>query len=314
MAVLLCYKQEVTGVLLLNSGAKKLFLTNEANTLVNVMTELLSEKQIGEIIASISDKEVSNVQRLVLFVGHAHSGHSLIGALLDTCRDTAISNHLNIPNLLLTFDSLRKRDVFKVVLHYSQKNSLDSGWQNTGYSYRVPDSYQGVYNQPVLVGDKQGGASTRTILNNPDVFSQLQHMFKEELVCIFVERDFLDVIAAYSHYMKEPLAIKHVDRYFQNLQVVIDIKKSLKSSQWIHIKHEEFIFNPYKNLNLLFSQLGLKVVRDQTLNAANIVRKAPNHRHSQIIWPDKVCDRIKFYLKDPEVHQLIDTSSIRVIQ
>ena len=65
------------------------------------MTINLSIKEIDEICKATPHYAVSRVNKFVMFLGHAHSGHSIIGSILDSHHDAGIVNELNLPKLLL---------------------------------------------------------------------------------------------------------------------------------------------------------------------------------------------------------------------
>ena len=127
------------------------------------MTLSISSREIKEIIGMIDDSQLDQVHSFVIFVGHAHSGHSIIGALLDAHPEVAISNEMNVPKLILDHD-LNEETLQKLVLSHTLNHSL---WVNTGYKYHVENAYQGKTRFPKVLGDKKGGGSTRIIRNNP---------------------------------------------------------------------------------------------------------------------------------------------------
>jgi len=260
------------------------------------MTIKLTASDVNKICNEISDNQIKKISNCVMFVGHAHSGHSLIGALLDSHSKTAISNHLNIPNLL-NKHKLTKAQLYKIILYFSLKNNDKNGWINTGYNYQINSGFQGRVLNPILVGDKQGGASTRIILKNPELVNRMIDLIGDELKIIFVYRNELDNIAAYAHYMKEELSIKHVRRYFENLETVFSIKKVIKVENWFQINHESFISDPPQQIKVFFDFLGLTYNSNQINNICEIVKQSPNKRRKQIKWNDELLKIINTQMK-----------------
>lgn len=255
------------------------------------MTIKISKAQINNICKQIDDEQIAGIKQFVMFVGHAHSGHSLIGALLDSHHLAAISNHVNVPKLLVDHQ-LNKQQLMKVVLYHALQNNSDDSWVNTGYSYQTQDGHQGTVTHPVVLGDKQGGASTRILMMHPQVMTQLQDMFADKLKVIFVYRNVFDNIAAFAHYMKEEVSGKPTQRYFENLQTSLEFRAVLNEKQWYQLSHEDFIEAPQQNLKDLFDDLQLGYDEEMINNSTSIVNKKPHQRHKTIQWSQSLIKQI----------------------
>jgi hypothetical protein len=261
------------------------------------MTIKITKEDINDICCQIKDSQIANINNFVMFVGHAHSGHSLIGALIDSHQNAAISNHVNIPKLILDHD-LSKQELLKLILFFSLKNAKKEAWINTGYSYRTESGFQGTVLKPLVLGDKQGGASTRILMKNPQLINKLTQMFGDQLKIIFIYRNTLDNIAAFAHYMQEDLSKKHVNRYFENLESVFNIKKHIKGHNWFQLKHEDFISNPQENLKRLFDFLQLKYADKHIANMCKIVKDNPNKRRDQVSWNSELLAMIESQMEN----------------
>ena len=246
------------------------------------MTLKLQKEEINKINQLITDSQITKVESIIMFVGHAHSGHSLIGSLLDAHPDIAISNHVNIPNLLLKHN-LAKNEIYKILLYISMQNKKPLSWKNTEYSYKQDKSFQGKTQNPIILGDKQGGASTRILMNNPLLLNKLLGVFSDKLKVIFVHRNVFDNIAAFSYYMEEELSQKHIDRYFKNLEEVYKIKESINKRNWFSLCHEKFISSPVEHLAKLYKFLEIKPDCNVE-NLTKLVNKKPKTRKENINW------------------------------
>lgn len=83
----------------------------------------------------------------VMFIGHPRSSHSLVGSILDAHPNAIIANELDI----LTFLRQRERrgravndrnTLFRALVDNSKRAALGMRMQ-AGYSYAVPDAWQG---------------------------------------------------------------------------------------------------------------------------------------------------------------------------
>lgn len=103
------------------------------------MTINLSKIEINNIVETIQIKQLDDIKQIVLFIGHAHSGHSIIGSILDAHPDVAIANEINIVKAIKDF-KLTKREIESILLHYSLKNQSELAWYNSEYRYKLHNS------------------------------------------------------------------------------------------------------------------------------------------------------------------------------
>ena len=144
------------------------------------------------------------------------------------------------------------------ILHFeSLKNNTDHSWHNSEYQYGIENSNQGKTTLPYLIGDKKAGGSTRVLLNDMWILDYLQDLYKDGLKIVFVERASVDIVAAYSYYMKQEVSQFHVDRYLENLEVVNQVKAKVSHDSFLNIKQEQFINHASETAQQIFDYLGL---------------------------------------------------------
>jgi len=219
------------------------------------MTIHFTKKEIGAITSN-SNFEFDENGLLVLFVGHAHSGHSLIGAILDMHQQVCLANEVNIVNLINQYDLTAKQ--LEAVLYYAY-SSNQVGWKNSDYKYNLKNGFQGVTERTTVLGDKKAGGTTRIFFNNLRLYEKLINMYGERLRIIYVERNPLDIIAAYSHYMKQKPSMFHVQRFNENLSTVHEIQKQTPKDQLMTIKQQDFIGQPLQQTLKLYDFLNVNV-------------------------------------------------------
>ena len=102
-----------------------------------------------------------SVETFVLFVGYPRSGHSLIGAILDSHPEIVIPHEFH---LLANFNNFykdpneesysRRLRIFSALHSRSYNQSIDGSRSpnyRQGYSYYIPGSWQGKYGNQIKV-------------------------------------------------------------------------------------------------------------------------------------------------------------------
>ena len=84
------------------------------------------------IVSLINRKEIKNIQAYCLFVGHARSGHTLIGALLNAHPDIVMAQEERTIEFIKSGYSIGQ--LFSIVKE-SSKRFVNDGCIKTKYSY-----------------------------------------------------------------------------------------------------------------------------------------------------------------------------------
>lgn len=270
-------------------------LAPSGKVFINTMT--IDYKKADILAIEQLHQEQGNEDRdLLLFVGHAHSGHSIIGSILDCHQHVVLANEVNIVKTI-SEHRLTARQIEAVLLHEARTSS-DNKWLNSEYQYDIDRSLQGdAMKEPRVVGDKKAGGTTRILRRDPWLLDYLLSIYGKRLKFIFVQRNPLDVVAAYSYYMKQPICQFHVDRYVENYQTAEHIKNAVDAEQFIQISQEAFIQAPVEQVTALFTFLNLA----ENLSPADltrwcgIVRKDIQGKSQQIKVPEQLAAQVKGY-------------------
>eukprot|EP00984_Skeletonema_dohrnii_P037177 scaffold38995_cov161-Skeletonema_dohrnii-CCMP3373.AAC.1 len=117
-------------------------------------------------------QEKESLKRYVMFIATAHSGHSLVGSLLDAHpmmlvanEDDIFSRYLKHPGNSYPGTPLETRDeIFDSILSNSLKCALYSRWQHA-YNYTVPHGWGGDWmpGKLTVIGDKKGGTTSNRL-------------------------------------------------------------------------------------------------------------------------------------------------------
>ena len=117
-------------------------------------------------------QEKESIKRYVMFIATAHSGHSLVGSLLDAHPMMLVANEDDVFSRYLKYHSnsypstpLETRgEIFESILSNSLKCALYGRWQHA-YNYTVPHGWGGDWKPGKLavIGDKKGGTTAKRL-------------------------------------------------------------------------------------------------------------------------------------------------------
>ncbi|MBW1679815.1 MAG: sulfotransferase, partial [Deltaproteobacteria bacterium] len=209
----------------------------------NIYRKLRLAKQcITSIIKSREYLDVfDRVETHCMFLGYPRSGHSLIGSLLDAHPDIIIANELH------TFRYIRyrfsKRQLFYLLLDNSQKFT-NQGRTHTGYSYAVPNQWQGRFRRLRVIGDKRGSGSVKKLNLHPGLLQQLRRTVGIDMRFIHTVRNPYDNISTIFEKSRRRNLKGSIDYYFFYVKGVINFKKQVADRELIEARHESFIHNP----------------------------------------------------------------------
>ena len=133
-----------------------------------------------------------DIRTYCMFVGYPRTGHSLIGSLLDAHPNIVIAHELDA--LRLFNCGFSRRQVFHLLLENS-KVMAASGRSHSGYSYEVPNQWQGRFEQLQVLGDKKGATSAMRFYREPRLLASVRTKIGGELKFVHVIRNPYDVLA-----------------------------------------------------------------------------------------------------------------------
>lgn len=261
------------------------------------MTIQINKTEINNLVNYIHPNRMSNIKQLVMFFGHAHSGHSIIGAVMDAHPEVCITNEVNIAKLFKDHD-ISKKELESILLYYSHDNNKQEGWHNTEYKYQISSGFQGKTDAPQVIGDKKGGASTRIIMKNPEILTKILNMYGNKVKFINVHRNPIDVITAYAYYWEQPLGLAHLNRFIENDQANLLIKSKIPTSQWLDIDQKQFTQHPKTVIGQVFKFISVDYSDQQLEQWTSIVKADVVGKSSQMDIPEELANLLSSYINN----------------
>jgi hypothetical protein len=221
-----------------------------------------------------------------MFVGYPRSGHSLVGQLLNAHRCAVIAHERHALRDLMW--GYTPKQIFAFLLRSDREfaDSCSRHW--TGYDYRVPDSWQGSYTRLKVIGDKRGGASTRTLTRHPELFEQLRKLSQgRQLRVIHHVRNPYDNISTIARRSGMPLdeAVLTYFKWAAQARSHLDRIEELPEAATIETHHEDLIANPHEVLTRLTRFLGLTPHAEYLRSCADVIYDSPHKSRHEVSWP-----------------------------
>ena len=216
-----------------------------------------------------------------MFVGYPRTGHSLIGSLLDAHPNILIAHELDA--LKLFGCGFSRQQVFYLLMENSRKMAA-AGRSHSGYSYKVPDQWQGRFEELQVLGDKKGATSAMRFFLNPKLLDYARRKIKNELKFVHVIRNPYDVLATMSRRSPRKTLETHIEVFFQLCSSIERLKKQLDPNQLLDLRLESFIENPEPELDHLCSFIGVRTDAPYLKDCASIVFKSPKKSRFDIGW------------------------------
>ena len=190
----------------------------------------------------LSSSDIEQVKTFIFFMGHARSGHSIVGSILDAHPHVVLAHEAKLFQSL-DIDLSRKKSHYEsksVIFNTLWNNSFDSSNSGLrtnegralkkGYSLSIDGLYQGTYIAPIqVIGDKNGGKTTALFMRKPSnwdqVFLKLKSVLNIPIKVIHVIRNPYDNIATAVIYQSKGLKITTVKQSNKSIEIDFDVMK-----------------------------------------------------------------------------------------
>lgn len=249
-----------------------------------------------------SNKAVfKSVNTYCLFIGYPRSGHSLYGALLDAHPNCIISHELNV--LELVKQNRSKNYIFNTIRNNS-RTYAKKGRTNEGYNYEVKNHWQGKHAKLQVIGDKQGGQTSRMLSVEPELLNLLVKNLNINIKILHVYRNPFDNLASRSKGGRlEKKKFSHtglkkdIEKHFIQANINDKIRKE-GVFEVLDIQHEDFVSKPRDGLKRICDFLGLQATEDYLKDCASIVFQKPHQTRFEVDFPEELIQSVKDQIKN----------------
>lgn len=240
----------------------------------------------------------SEIETYCTFIGYSRSGHSVVAALLDAHPNIVMSHELRDIKYV---DAGFGRDALYYLLFQMTRIRGHSWKRGGGYTYDVPNQWQGSFEKIRVIGDKHGEYTVTTLASNPELLNKLRDVVKVPVRFIHVVRNPFDNIAtmairkARKHNSSDIEAIikATIDRYFNVCESVIEVKEMASKVNVFELRQEDFIKDPKTQLSKLCLWLGVESSSNYLDACASVVFESPNKSRHKVEWNEALKQQVQ---------------------
>lgn len=234
-------------------------------------------------------KDFEDVQTFCLFIGHARSGHTLVGSLLDAHPEMIIAHELDALDQVRRGTS-RERLFYRLLIH--SRWFADRGARWGPYDYDVPGQYKGEFTKLKVIGDKRGNGTTLLLRQDPGLLHALKRTVNVPLRLIHVVRHPLDNISTLARKGDMELGgdgdiDAAIETYFRQCETLKRVKDQVSDMDWVdwfQCSHEGFIRSTKKSLRRICQFLGVSCTEGYLNDCEGIVFDSPSHSRKKISY------------------------------
>lgn len=248
---------------------------------------------------------ISNPITFVIFVGYPRSGHSLVGSLIDAHPHAIISHELDVLGLLKDNQVSNRQKLYSKISDNS-RTYAERGRTSWGYSYDVPELFQGKATELKVIGDKKGGDSTMHLAQHPELLDQLKELVGSDLKIIHIIRNPFDIIATRilrgtsSQGKSQDEEIDRITTSHQHMTQVVSGLRDSEKSHWIDMKSEDLKANAKPELQRLFAFLGLSTSEGFLQACSNIIDPKVSKTRKRLDWRTEQISRVNELIRHHE--------------
>lgn len=262
---------------------------------------------------------IDHIKTFVFFVGHARSGHSIVGSLIDGHPHMAVSHEFDLFTKL-SDGSLAptKPEIFNALWHNTRRAVTGfraASFNGKGYTLFVDGLYQGRYVDHIdVIGDKRGGATTYMLLTQPRKWSTVLNILKslnvtlkaihvirnpyDNIATILMytsrnDQNFGDVKAKNRSYEFQSEAILSWIRGYFSYHQAIEKAKKIYNLDILQIHSSDLVLDPSSTLVKLCNYLGVTCSNDYLEICSNKIFKSVSRTCHMIKWSDRHINMIQ---------------------
>ena len=252
-------------------------------------TDLLKQYVRSAILAAGARNRFDEVQFFCMFIGYPRSGHTLVGSLLDAHRH--IVTGLELDALRYVKHGFSRKQLYSLLADNSEWHATQ-GRQWTGYSYEVPNQWQGRVESIKVIGDKRGGDSSRRLAIDFSLFDRLRRKVGVPVKVVHVVRNPYDNMSTMTLRGDSANLNEAIEEYLSMVEVVERVRRCIPPENFITVRHEDIIAKPQAVLSELCAFLGVDAPQAYLDDCASILFESPNQTRSKISWSEQDIKRV----------------------
>jgi hypothetical protein len=234
------------------------------------------------------------VRSYCMFVGHARSGGSIVGALLDAHPRIVLADELDV--LQLVGAGFSRDQIYHLLIARAQrqarKGRTKGGRDGKVLSYHVPGQWQGRFERLEVIGASKAGFSTQRLAQQPDLFRQLRDTVRgAQVKVVQVIRNPYDTISTMNIRAGRPIEAG-IERYFANCETIARIQQRV-GADMLSLKHEALVEQPHDQLGGLCRFLGVAAPSDYLDACAGILYASPAKSRHKVPWSQDLIDAVQ---------------------
>lgn len=172
------------------------------------------------------------------------------------------------------------------LFYFLQKNSQEffrKGRSQSGYSYLVPDQWQGRYRELKVIGDKFGDHALLEIHRSPDVLKCLADRVRVPIKYVHVIRNPYDNIVTMHKRSRRDLD-STIEHYFRLADDMMRLRDQIDAGSLLDIYHEDFVRDPSGEIRRWCQFLSVDVYEQYVTSCVRILFKKPKKTRYDVQW------------------------------
>lgn len=235
------------------------------------------------------------VHNYVMFLGHARSGGSLAGALLDAHPNAIIADEVDVFQYVNA--GFEREQIFHILLERSQrqakKGHVKAGRDQKQYSYHVPGAWQGRYERLLVIGNRKAGITTQRLGSDPHALEDLQSLLGNiRLKLILSVRNPYDTISTMNIRSGRDLE-SGVSQYFANCATIRELNDKVGPENLLSLRHEDLLRNPTEHLQQMCQFLELPAPESYLRACATILFQSPAASRKKVAWSPELIQKVR---------------------
>lgn len=253
-----------------------------------------------------------DVETLCVFIGHAKSGGTLLGALLDAHPDVVLADEIDV--LRYVAAGFRRDQIFHLLVKGSRREAQKgrvTARRLDPYSFAVPGQWQGRHRELRVIGESRAGPTTRRLGREPDLLPRLsQRMDGVRPRFIHVVRHPMDPIAAMVRRGRRTFD-DAISDYGRQSRTLLELRRRIDPGDLLTVRYERFVREPVESLRASCTFLGLEPEEGYVNACAAIIDPSFRRERDTVEWQEGHLERVRALISrtpfldgfEPDAHE-----------